>query len=423
MAEIDLKLYGRKRFFRRSNKKRVGMLFSGGPAPAANAVISTAAIQLLNSGFEVYGFYNGYLHLQNFDKSNPEETLKEGVHYIKFDYPDITRIRNKGGSILRTARANPAKTDAGEIKSFEDFGDPAKTVLLDKVLDAFEHLEIDGLISIGGDDTLKSAYYLHLLGVPVVHVPKTIDNDYYGIAWTFGYFSAIERARQDLLIYNEETKTTECYFMLELMGRKAGWYTMGAGIAGGATRVVIPEEIDGDLDIDKLAEELTDLIIEREMLGKNYGVILVSEGLADLLPDEVKTQLVSTYDEHGHLRLSELKIGEQLTRVIKEKYKARTGKKLNMKNGIIGYTTRCIDPTAFDVLLASQLGMGAANFVKEQTFGYMVSVGEELHISKIAFSELIDKKTMKTRQRYIDLNSDFYQLGKALQFDAKHYKK
>ena len=418
MSEIDLKKFGRTREFKKSGYKRVAILFSGGPAPGANAVIASATLKLLNQGYDVLGMYRGYENLMNFDKLRHSACMRENEHYVNLTYDKVTRIRHLGGSIIGTSRANPARVGSKDIKKFEDFGNPEMTQYFDKVLDALEYLHIDSLISIGGDDTLKTAYYMSLLGVPVVHVPKTIDNDYYGIAWTFGYFSAIERARQDLIIFNQETKTTQCYFVLEMMGRKAGWYTMGAGIAGSATKILIPEEITGTYDIDKSAAECVDIILQREKMGKKHGLILISEGLADLLTKEKKQALAKTVDEHGNIKLADLKIGEQLALAIKTQYQQKTGKKLNLKNDNIGYTTRTIEPTAFDVLLASQLGMGASRFIINEQYGLMASVGEELRISHIPFSELIDKKTLKVRQRFVDLNSDFYELGRSLQFES-----
>lgn len=402
------------RKFRTLGQKRVGILFSGGPAPGGNAVISTASIQFLNDGYEVMGFYKGYQYLQNFDREKPKNFI-EGVHYKSLGYDDITKIRSEGGSILRTSRANPCKLKNREIKNISDLANRKLNVKLQRVMDALEYLGISALISIGGDDTLKTAYYLSLLGVPVVHVPKTIDNDYFGIPWTFGFFSAIERAHQDIKVYNNEVRTTECYFVLELMGRKTGWYTLGAGIAGEAVRMIGPEEIGDRIDIEKEANRLVDLVLKREELNKPYGVILVSEGLVDKLPENLKPK---STDQHGNIVLAEAKIGEHLAHALKKSYRKRTGGKLTVKTGNIGYTTRCIQPSAFDVLLGSQLGMGAFQFVQKNKFSSMVSVGDNLEIRRVPFTRLIDSKTFKTKLRYVPLDGDFFKLAKSLEFRA-----
>lgn len=411
-AEFDL--IKKARHFRNLGHKRIGMLFSGGPAPGANAVISTAAIQFLNAHYEVIGFYKGYQYLEKFDREAPKK-FREDEHYKSLNYDDVTKIRQLGGSILRTARANPSKKGDLEIKRPRDLANPKLARRLYNVMDALEFVGIGALISIGGDDTLKTAYYLHLLGVPVVHIPKTIDNDYFGIPWTFGYFTAIEQARQDIKTYNSEVRTTECYFVLELMGRKAGWYTIGAGIAGEAVRMIGPEEISGQLDLKKLTGELVDLVQKREEIGKRYGVILLSEGLVDKLPEEMKPQ---TVDPFGNIVFREAKIGDLVGKAMEKEYRRRKGHGLLVKTEKIGYTTRCVEPSAFDVLLGSQLGMGAYKFVKEEAFGSMVSVGDNLEIKKVPFGQLIDQETFKTALRYVPLDGDFYKLAKSLEFRA-----
>ena len=400
------------RKLRTAGLHRVGILFSGGPAPAANAVISSAVIQLLNEHWDVVGFYKGYENLESFDLDHPR-LLVQDKHYRFLQFDDVTRLRASGGCFLKTARANPARTSAGEIKTEADLHDPAKTAKLLRVLDALEYLGIGALISIGGDDTLKTAYYLSRLGVPVVHVPKTIDNDYFGIPWTFGYFSAIERARQDVKVFNEEARTTDCYFIIEMMGRKAGWYTLGAGIAAEAVRMVGPEEVGAKLDIRGLADELAGIIIKRENDGKACGVILVSEGLADKLPEEDKPK---TVDEHGNIRLSEAKIGEHIARTVETIYKRKTGRPIKIKTDSIGYTTRCMEPTAYDVILGSQLGRGAYKLIKDEKFGHMVSVDESLCLKSVPFSELIDPDTFKTRLRFVPPEGDFFALAKSLEY-------
>lgn len=401
------------RKFRTAGLHRVGILFSGGPAPAANAVISSAVIQLLNERWDVVGFYKGYENLESFDKNHPRNLIQD-KHYRFLQFDDVTRLRATGGCFLKTARANPARTAAGEIKNEDDLHNPEKTAKLLRVLDALEYLGIGALISIGGDDTLKTAYYLSRLGVPTVHVPKTIDNDYFGIPWTFGYFSAIERARQDVKVFNEEARTTDCYFIIEMMGRKAGWYTLGAGIAAEAVRMVGPEEVGGDkLDIRGLADELAGIIIKRENDGKNCGVILISEGLADKLPEEDKPK---TVDEHGNIRLSEAKIGEHIARSVESIYKRKTGRPIKIKTDSIGYTTRCMEPTAYDVILGSQLGRGAYKLIKEGKFGNMVSVDESMNLKSVPFGELIDPNTFKTRLRFVPAEGDFAALAKSLEY-------
>jgi 6-phosphofructokinase 1 len=182
------------------NIRKVGMLFSGGPAPAANAVISAAALAFLDAGAEVIGFIEGYTSLEGYDPARP---LVEGKHYLRLTRDAVTGIRNEGAIILKTARANPGKA----VKSMADLADPAKNAKLVAAHRALSDLGCDALISIGGDDTLKTANFMYLLPrhvpglkeIAVVHLPKTIDNDYFGIDWTFGFISAANFAAQFLV--------------------------------------------------------------------------------------------------------------------------------------------------------------------------------------------------------------------------------
>jgi 6-phosphofructokinase 1 len=400
------------RKYRGTQQKRVGMLFSGGPAPGGNAVISGAALSFLNDGWEVIGFYKGYEYLEQFDREKPRQ-FREGTHFKRLGYEDVTKIRQLGGIFIKTSRANPSKLGGHEIRSPNDLLDEKRSAKLYNVLNAMEFMGIQALISIGGDDTLKTAFYLHLLGLPVVHVPKTIDNDYFGIPWTFGYFTAIEHARQAIKVYNAEAQTTDAWWILELMGRKTGWYTLGAGISGEAVRMIGPEEVGPRLDLNKLAEEILELVLQREKFGKRYGVVLVSEGLVDRLPDDQRPQEV---DEHGNIKFSEALFGLRLARLVGDLYKQKTGKKLSIKAETVGYTTRCAEPSAFDILLGSQLGMGAFRFISEGHGGNMVSVGDNLEIKAVPFEQLIDPNTFRTRIRYVPIDGDFFKLAKSLEF-------
>lgn len=413
----DWAILKKARHFRSLGHKRVGMLFSGGPAPGANAVIATATIQFLNDGYEVIGFYKGYEYLQLFNREQPREFI-EGEHYKVLTYDDVTRTRQVGGSLLKTARVSPVRTAGADVKNPRDLAKFENSKYLYNVIDALEYLGCSSLISIGGDGSLITGYYLSLLGVPVVHVPKTIDNDYYGISWTFGFFSAIERARQDINIYNAEARTTENYFVLELMGRKAGWYTLGAGIAGEAIRMIAPEEFPGELDIDKLVEELVDTVHQREEVKKRYGVILVSEGMVEKLPKGYKP---TETDQHGNVILREAHIAELLATRISARYKERYGRKLTVKSNNIGYTTRCIEPSAYDVILGSVLGMGAYDLVRGGHFAHMVSVGDNLDLKRVPFDELVDPNTFMTALRYVPIGGDFFRLAKSLEFKRRSH--
>jgi ATP-dependent phosphofructokinase / diphosphate-dependent phosphofructokinase len=398
-----------------SDIKRVGMLFSGGPAPAANAVISGAALSFLNAGIEVIGFLDGYQNLEGYSDRTP---LVEGEHYLRLTPADVSGIRTRSDIILRTARANPGKA----IKAMEDLGDPEKGAKLRTVFDALDALGVDALISLGGDDTLKTANFIHamqeripeLRRVAVVHLPKTIDNDYYGIDWTFGFNSAATTAGVEVRTLAADAKSMSGWYVVEVMGRKAGWLTYAAGMAGGAVRMLSVEDFDSVFDADAVAEELVDLMLAREAEGKRHGVICLAEGLADMLPDE---QRPTEMDEHGNPCLRSVQVGQHLAGAMERAYERRTGKKARFRDKQIGYETRCVEPGAFDIMLGSQLGVGAYRaLVEERLSGVMVSIEGQLQLRYVPFGDLIDPGTLKTKIRMIDRDSDFFRLARALEY-------
>ena len=174
--------------------RRAAILFAGGPAPAANAVISTAAVSFLRNDIEVVGVMYGYSNLVQF---GPDHPMQEGRDYVILDHTRLKRTRNSQGIMIGSARTNPGKM----VTCKADLDDPIKTAPLKTTYDALCSLNVDALVSIGGDDTLKTANKFQMFQdrmpagshkIPVVHVPKTIDNDYMGIDFTFGYFTAVE---------------------------------------------------------------------------------------------------------------------------------------------------------------------------------------------------------------------------------------
>ncbi len=397
--------------------KRVGILFSGGPAPAANAVISAAVLSFLNGGIEVIGFYDGYEGLEAYSADRP---LVEGRNFVRLSRNDVSTIRNRKDIILRTSRANPGRP----VTALEDLADDRRSEKLRNVYAAFEEYGIDALVSIGGDDTLKTANYLRelqnvvagLRPIRIVHLPKTIDNDYYGIDWTFGFFSAAHFAATEIRNLGADARSTQVWYVLEIMGRKAGWLTYASGIAGEATRMLSVEDFDSTFDARAEAQSLVDLMLKREADGRSYGIICIAEGLADRLPDDMRPR---TTDEHGNLKLGDAQVGRVLAREMERVYHERTGIKIKVRAKQIGYEARCAEPSAFDVLLGTQLGVGAYRALVERGLtGVMVSVEDQLSLKYVPFGMLIDPETMKTKVRFIDRDSDFYRLARALEYQG-----
>ncbi|MDH3726841.1 MAG: 6-phosphofructokinase [Myxococcales bacterium] len=420
-----------------SKVKTVAMVFSGGPAPGANAVIAAAATSFLEAGVEVLGIFHGYTNLQEYDAA--KQPMIEGEHYRRLTPKDIRGLRNTRGVIIGTARVNPG---AG-IEGPADLLDPEKTERLACIHHALADLRVDALISIGGDDTLKTANFLYEyqrhqiagdMRIRIVHLPKTIDNDYRGIDFTFGFFTAVDVMAKELLNLRADCIATSSYFIVETMGRKAGWLSYGVAIAGEANMVLSTEDVQGDLAIEEktidpltgaevicrrlsitaLVDRIVDLILSREKREQHYGSIVLAEGLAELLPESSLRGLPR--DEHGHIRLSAFDLAKMVSDRVQTRYEERTGRRKKVRHIQLGYESRCSPPHAFDVMLASQLGIGAFRaLVEEDLDGHMVSVSGQLDLQYVEFSELINPKTLQTEVRFIESGSDFHRLARFLE--------
>ncbi len=415
--------------------KRVAILFAGGPAPAANSVISSAAFTFLNAGIEVIGIKHGYSNLIDFDESKP---LVEGKDFFKITHQRLEFARTEPGIMIGTARSNPGKN----VSSPDHLKDPERSAPLGRVYQALRSLGVDALFSIGGDDTLKTANKLKLyqetlpaseVRMPVIHLPKTIDNDYSGIDFTFGYFSAAEVIAEEIRNLNRDAAAGQAYFLCEAMGRSAGWLAYGAALAGEACMVFSVEDVSGPLkktetvkqadgtektrtvmDLDAVVGKMVDTMVAREKLGRNYGVIVIAEGIAEYLPQSYLDGVAR--DDHGHIAISNIDVGKAFARMIGETYKARTGKTRKVNGIQVGYESRCCIPTAFDVMLGSQIGVGAYRaLIEEKLNGVMVSVGGQFNVSFVPFEKLVDPVTLVTKVRFIEPGSDFHRMARYLE--------
>jgi 6-phosphofructokinase len=417
--------------------RRVALLFAGGPAPAANAVISTAANSFMRNDIQAIGIMNGYARLADFCDSKP---LELGRDYIELNSTTLRRTRNSQGILIGTSRTNPGR----EVSHPSHLSDPQRVAPLLTVYRALESLGVDALVSIGGDDTLKTANKFKLFQdrradgqkrIPIVHVPKTIDNDYSGIDFTFGYFTAVHTLATEIRNLLADAEASRSYYLTETMGRSAGWLAYGAAMAGEASFVISVEDLTGKflgseevvdpetgqkstraiMNVDEVVKRIVATVrVREESEGKEFGVIVMAEGLAEYLPSSY-LQGVSR-DEHGHIAISQVNLNRLFSRLVAEKYQAQTGRKRRITGLQLGYEARCAQPHAFDVLLGSQLGVGAYRaLVEEELDGVMVSVSGQLELQYVPFEQLIDPDTLVTMVRHIDPNSDFHRLARFLE--------
>lgn len=416
--------------------RKVAILFAGGPAPAANAVISAAAVSFLRKGIAVCGIKHGYSSLADFD---PQRPLTAGRDYIDISHETLKRTRNSQGILIGTARTNPGK----HISAPEHLADPERSKPLRCVYEGLCSMGVDALISIGGDDTLKTANKFKMYQdrlpvgakrIPVVHLPKTIDNDYMGIDFTFGYFTAVDTLAAEIRNLLHDAEAGRAYFLTETMGRSAGWLAYGAAIAGEASLVISVEDVQGKLEafepdpahpgetrkvmnVDRVVDRIVRTMVAREEEGKEYGVIVLAEGLAEFLPASYLEGIKR--DEHGHIAISDVNLGRRFAQLVAAAFQKATGRKRKITGLQLGYESRCAKPHAFDVMLGSQLGVGAYRaLVEQQLNGVMVSVVGQLDLHYVPFDRLVDPETLVTVVRYIQGGSDFHRLARFLETDA-----
>ena len=403
---------------------------------AANAVISTAAVSFLRNDIQVLGILNGYSHLV---KYRPDRPLQPGRDYVEIDHRMLKRTRNSRGIMIGTARTNPGRL----INSPEDLSDPERTAPLWNVHAALASLDVDALISIGGDDTLKTANkflrFQEFLPeghrrIAIVHIPKTIDNDYLGIDFTFGYFTAVETLASEILNLLADAEAGRTYYIAQTMGRSAGWLAYGAAIAGEASLVISVEDIVGHyrdkeaipdakpgepqfrpvMNMEALVRRIVRTMTVRDQEGKEFGVIVLAEGLAEYLPLSYLEGV--SRDEHGHISISQVNLAQTVAELVAEEYQRQTGKTRRVRGLQLGYEAHCAIPLAFDVMLGSQLGVGAYRALAEDNRnGVMVSVSGQLNLTYVPFEQLVDPHTLVTVVRFISTDSDFHRLARFLE--------
>jgi 6-phosphofructokinase 1 len=383
--------------------KKLALLVGGGPAPGINGVISAVTIEAVNHGIGVYGFRNGF----------------EGLVQGKMEYArrltiaDVAQIHLRGGSILGTSRTNPTKSPEA----------------MGNVLKMLHELEIDALVTIGGDDTAYSGSEVCRVGqgkVRVAHVPKTIDNDLPlpGSTPTFGFETARQLGVDIVRNLAEDARTTSRWYLIVSMGRAAGHLALGIGKAAAATLTIIPEEFrNRQVTLDHLCDIMMGAIIKRASNGSFHGVVVLAEGLIAAVGEQGLEAAMNvgqlarygkvTRDPHGHLRLGEIEFGRMIKDLLSERLE-----KLNFKTALItkdlGYELRSADPIPFDAEYTRDLGYGAVKFLRSEEsarFGAIISFVEGRMIP-LPFEEMINPQTRRMKTRTVDVAGEGYECAR-----------
>jgi phosphofructokinase-like protein len=309
--------------------KKIGILTGGGDCPGLNAVIRAVVKKSAKNNWEVIGILDGW------------KGLIEG-NIMPLTDAHISGILPRGGTILGTSRTNPFK-EKGNV---------------DAVIKNMKKFKLDALIVIGGEDTLGVALKLYKMGVPVVGVPKTIDNDLNGTDYTFGFDTAVSIVTEAIDRLHTTAESHHRIMVLEVMGRHAGWIATISGIAGGADEILIPER---PFSIDAVCKNLK----ARHNKGKKFSIVVVSEGATPKDPNQFVIQS-GEKDEFGHVRLGG--IGQRLAKEIQNRLGIET------RFTVLGHVQRGGSPTAYDRVLATRYGIAAVEMVKGKHFGKMVAL-------------------------------------------------
>ncbi|MCE9555145.1 MAG: 6-phosphofructokinase [Planctomycetes bacterium] len=354
------------------HQKRIGLLTSGGDCPGLNAVIRGVTKAAGQLGYDCVGFLKGY------------EGLVDPVCYVPLTNRNTSGILTRGGTILGSTNKGRFAATVGVEQRIAI--DPA---LLEGVRHTVEQLGLCGLICVGGDGSLAVAQQFHEYGIPVVGVPKTIDNDLSATAFTFGFDSAVTCATDALDRLHTTAASHERVMVLEVMGRHAGWIALYAGIAGGGDVILIPE-------IPWTFDDVCHKILHRESQGKRFTLLVVAEGAE--LPDG---GFVAREFEQLSRQTRLGGIGGVVAAEIERRLHRET------RVAVLGHLQRGGPPTTFDRVLATQFGAHAVRLVHQQRFGEMICY----HPPAMNSVPIIDAVNRLSR---VDINSDAVQAARAL---------
>jgi phosphofructokinase-like protein len=351
--------------------QRIGVLTSGGDCPGLNAVLRGVTKAAEKLGWQVIGFVDGF------------EGLLPPAQYLILDHFRTAGIMQQGGTILGTTNRGHF---GGKVGAGQKARVPAE--MIGKARQTLAELGIEGLIVIGGDGSLSSALQLHEAGIPIIGVPKTIDNDLEATSMTFGFFSAVECVTEALDRLHSTAMSHKRIMVLEVMGRNVGWIALYGGVAGGADIILLPE-------IPFQWEKIADAVRQRDAQGYLSTMIVVAEGAS---PEDGE-KLVYHSSSVGENRLGG--IGEMVTRDVAE----RTGKE--SRCCVLGHLQRGGAPTTLDRLLATRFGVKAVQLIAEKKFGMMVSYRND-KTKAVPIAEAVH------RLRFVDPNDQMVETAREI---------
>jgi 6-phosphofructokinase len=367
----------------------LGILVGGGPAPGINGVIASAAMEASKCGLRAIGIYDGYADL----------AAGRAPNTVELTFDRVSRIHTSGGSILRTSRTNPAKDEA----------------TLDRCVASIESLGLRYLVCIGGDDTTYGAAKIaeRTSGrIGIATVPKTIDNDLPlpDNAPTFGFETARSVGAGILESLMEDARTTARWYVVVCMGRKSGSLSLGMCKAAGSTVAVLPEEFAEHTTLASVADTIVGSIVKRRSFGREHGVAVVAEGLAERVSDDIFSRENLGRDSFGNVRLADVPLGVILRDAVRKRL-GEIGMNSTVHAKDIGYELRCAKPVPFDVDYTRTLGFGAVRYLLAGGSGALIALSGG-RVAPIRLEDLLDPQTGRIRTREVDLTTEAYRVAR-----------
>jgi 6-phosphofructokinase 1 len=370
-------------------KGTIAILTGGGDVPGLNPAIRAITIRALRDGYEVVGIRHGWGGLVDYirdakaDNSEHVQPLSEAI---------VNRAGRTGGTFLHTSRVRPSHLPRERVpEHLTGYDQPINDMTKD-VLKNLEHIGVDVLIPIGGDDTLSYAKRLHDEGMHVVAIPKTMDNDVYGTDYCIGFSTCVTRTIELTHRLRTVAGSHERFLVIEVFGRYAGFTALLPTMAGAADRCVIPEH---PADVERLAELLT---ADRNKNPSRYAVVLVSEG-ARLASQEGMSFEGEETDMFGHRKLGG--IGDRVGAALKASSPSHNkGRRIDVVNQRLGYLVRSGDPDALDSIVPMAFGNLALDLIRRKEYGRLVSIHKGFYDSVPITSVTSEKKTVDVSKYY-----------------------
>jgi 6-phosphofructokinase 1 len=370
-------------------KGTIAILTGGGDVPGLNPAIRAITIRALRDGYQVVGIRRGWGGLVDYvrdakaDNSENVQLLSEAI---------VNRAGRTGGTFLHTSRVRPSHLPRARVPAhLTGYDEPTNDITKD-VLKALEHIGVDVLIPIGGDDTLSYGKRLHDEGVHVVAIPKTMDNDVYGTDYCIGFSTCVTRTIELTHRLRTSAGSHERFLVIEVFGRYAGFTALLPTMAGAADRCVIPEH---PVDVARLAELLT---ADRNRNPSRYAVVLVSEGARLSSHGDMSFESEET-DMYGHRKLGG--IGDQIGAALKEASPTyNQGRRIDVVNQRLGYLVRSGDPDALDSIVPMAFGNLALDLIRKKEYGRLVSIHRGFYDSVPLTRVTSDKKVVNVGKYY-----------------------